>query len=97
MAYSDTKGVSKDSQTTSLFGAGFALTGVVISSVYTVWIGSYHRKLEMNSQQLLHSQSIVGAVMLGVVGIISGKIPVFSEFNTRMYWSVFMVSCREFS
>ncbi|CAI4219544.1 unnamed protein product [Parascedosporium putredinis] len=44
-------------KTTSPIGVFFAFSGVLASSLYTVWIGSYHRKLEMNSMQLLFNQA----------------------------------------
>ncbi|KAF2156463.1 hypothetical protein K461DRAFT_291377 [Myriangium duriaei CBS 260.36] len=91
MAYSDTKGAAATGgQTTSLFGAFFALTGVFISSIYTVWIGTYHRKLDMSSTQLLHSQSLLGGFMLAVAGVLSGKIPDFAAFDTRMWQMMFL-------
>jgi len=43
--------------TTSMIGVFFALSGVCASSVYTVLIGSYHKKLNMSSSQLLLNQA----------------------------------------
>ncbi|CAD0110766.1 unnamed protein product [Aureobasidium uvarum] len=53
-----------NTQSTSFMGVVFAMTGVVASSIYTVWIGYFHKKLELTSHQLLHNQSLCGAVML---------------------------------
>lgn len=50
--------------TTSTLGVIFAFTGIVASSLYTVWIASYHRKLQMTSMQLLFNQAPVSAFML---------------------------------
>ncbi|GAM85362.1 hypothetical protein ANO11243_033690 [Dothideomycetidae sp. 11243] len=89
MAYSDTKAAGRTGRSTSLFGAFFALTGVFVSSIYTVWIGSYHKKLEMTSTQLLHSQSLLGGAMLAVLGVLSGKIPDFAAFDAHLWQMVF--------
>ncbi|SPO02769.1 related to integral membrane protein [Cephalotrichum gorgonifer] len=51
-------------KTTSPLGIFFAFSGVFASSLYTVWIGSYHRKLEMNSMQLLFNQAPWSAFIL---------------------------------
>lgn len=51
-------------KTTSSLGVIFAFTGILASSLYTVWIASYHRKLQMSSMQLLFNQAPVSAVML---------------------------------
>ncbi|PNS21751.1 NADP-dependent alcohol dehydrogenase 7 [Sphaceloma murrayae] len=90
MAYSDTKNGGTQGNSTSLFGAAFALLGVVISSVYTVWIGTFHEKLDMNSTQLLHAQSPVGAGLLFVLGAISGKFPDFGSFDSTMWQCVLL-------
>ncbi|KAL7788276.1 triose-phosphate transporter family domain-containing protein [Trichoderma ceciliae] len=44
-------------KTTSAFGIVFAFAGIFASSLYTVWIAGYHRKLNMNSMQLLYLQA----------------------------------------
>lgn len=51
-------------ETTSSLGIVFAFTGVFASSLYTVWIGSYHTKLQMNSMQLLHNQAPIASLLL---------------------------------
>lgn len=51
-------------KTTSGLGVIFAFTGIFASSLYTVWIASYHRKLQMSSMQLLYNQAPVSAFML---------------------------------
>ncbi|RDA84251.1 hypothetical protein CP532_1982 [Ophiocordyceps camponoti-leonardi (nom. inval.)] len=51
-------------KTTSPLGIFFAMTGVLASSFYTVWIASYHRKLQMSSMQLLYSQAPIASLML---------------------------------
>lgn len=50
--------------TTSPLGVVFALVGILASSLYTVWIASYHKALQMNSMQLLYNQAPVASLML---------------------------------
>lgn len=51
-------------QKTSPAGVFFAFAGVMASSLYTVWIGTYHKKFSMNSMQLLFNQAPVSAFLL---------------------------------
>ncbi|KAF6839773.1 integral membrane protein [Colletotrichum plurivorum] len=51
-------------KTTSPLGVFFAFTGIFASSLYTVWIASYHRKLQMSSMQLLYNQAPIASFML---------------------------------
>ena len=50
--------------TTSPKGVVFAFTGVLASSMYTVWIAVYHRQYKLNSMQLLLNQAPVGVLLL---------------------------------
>ncbi|KAJ3508989.1 hypothetical protein NM208_g15733 [Fusarium decemcellulare] len=69
---------------TSQQGILFAFTGVFASSLYTVWIASHHRKLQMTSMQLLHNQApIASVILLYVIPFIDvfpdlGSVPVNS-------------------
>ncbi|WDK15406.1 triose-phosphate transporter [Colletotrichum graminicola] len=51
-------------KTTSTLGVFFAFAGIFASSLYTVWIASYHRKLQMSSMQLLYNQAPIASFML---------------------------------
>jgi solute carrier family 35, member E3 len=62
---------------TSILGIIFALSGVCASSLYTVLIGSYHKKLQMSSSQLLFNQAPISSVMLLVAVPIVDHIPNF--------------------
>ena len=53
-----------EAKTTSPIGVIFAFSGVFASSLYTVWIGVYHKKLSMSSMQLLFNQAPWSSVML---------------------------------
>ncbi|KAF3909365.1 hypothetical protein AA313_de0200592 [Arthrobotrys entomopaga] len=55
---------NKPTKTTSTAGIIFAFSGVIASSLYTVWIGTYHRKLNMSSMQLLFNQAPVSTFLL---------------------------------
>ena len=50
--------------TTSLVGVIFAFSGVLASSLYTVWVSSYQKALKLNSMQLLYNQAPIGGVLL---------------------------------
>lgn len=47
-----------------LLSAVVAFGSVFISGVYTVWVGTYQRKYEVNGFQLLYNQAPLGAVLL---------------------------------
>ncbi|RHZ64918.1 uncharacterized protein CDV56_106506 [Aspergillus thermomutatus] len=49
---------------TSSWGTVFALAGVCASSIYTVWIGQYHKKFQLNSMQLLLNQAPISTALL---------------------------------
>ncbi|KAL7930522.1 triose-phosphate transporter family domain-containing protein [Trichoderma chlorosporum] len=51
-------------KTTSALGVVFAFAGIFASSLYTVWIAGYHRKLNMNSMQLLYLQAPMACFLL---------------------------------
>lgn len=53
-----------DVRTTSSLGIVFAMSGIVASSVYTVWIGSYQTELKMSSMQLLYNQAPIASLLL---------------------------------
>ncbi|KDN69229.1 putative triose-phosphate transporter [Colletotrichum sublineola] len=65
VSYYDTLPVKDGNvKTTSTLGVFFAFTGIFASSLYTVWIASYHRKLQMSSMQLLYNQAPIASFML---------------------------------
>ncbi|KAG8671065.1 hypothetical protein FPOAC1_004302 [Fusarium poae] len=51
-------------KTTSQLGIVFALMGVVFSSLYTVWIAAFRKKLVISSMQLLLNQAPLSAFLL---------------------------------
>ncbi|KOS18910.1 Solute carrier family 35 member E3 [Escovopsis weberi] len=62
--YDSMPATDRNIQTTAPLGVVFAFAGILASSLYTVWIGSYHRKLNMNSMQLLYNQAPIASFML---------------------------------
>jgi solute carrier family 35, member E3 len=79
-------------KTTSGLGILFAFTGIFASSLYTVWIASYHKKLQMNSMQLLFNQAPVSAFMLLYVIPFVDTFPVWSEVPFNRWVMIMMVS-----
>lgn len=79
-------------KTTSGLGVMFAFTGIFASSLYTVWIGAYHRKLQMSSMQLLFNQAPVSAFMLLYVIPFVDTFPVWSEVPLNRWVMILIVS-----
>jgi solute carrier family 35 protein E3 len=76
--------------TTSTIGVIFALSGVCASSVYTVLIGSYHKKLNMNSSQLLFNQAPISSLMLLFVVPLVDSIPVLGDVPQYRWLMIIM-------
>ena len=65
VSYYDSKAPANPKVTsTSFVGVIFAFSGVLASSLYTVWVSSYQKSLKLNSMQLLYNQAPVGAILL---------------------------------
>lgn len=78
VSYYDTRPAEdKEAKTTSPIGVVFALGGVFASSLYTVWIGVYHKKLSMSSMQLLFNQAPWSSALLWAFIPIVDTIPKF--------------------
>lgn len=77
-------------KTTSSLGVIFAFTGIFASSLYTVWIASYHKKLQMNSMQLLFNQAPLAAFMLLYVIPFVDTFPVWTEVPVNRWVMIFM-------
>ncbi|KAK5663943.1 hypothetical protein OQA88_155 [Cercophora sp. LCS_1] len=78
-------------KTTSGLGVIFAFSGIFASSLYTVWIASYHRKLNMSSMQLLFNQAPVSAIMLLYVIPFVDTFPVWVEVPVNR-WMMILLS-----
>ncbi|KAK3375196.1 solute carrier family 35 member E3 [Podospora didyma] len=77
-------------KTTSSLGVMFAFMGIFASSLYTVWIASYHRKLKMSSMQLLFNQAPVSAIMLLYIIPFVDTFPVWAEVQRTRWLMIFM-------
>ncbi|KAH8683143.1 solute carrier family 35 member E3 [Tricladium varicosporioides] len=77
-------------KTTSTLGVIFAFSGIFASSLYTVWISSYHKKLQMNSMQLLFNQAPLAAFMLLYVIPFVDTFPVWTEVPVNRWIMILM-------
>lgn len=82
--------------TTTMLGVGFAFSGIAASSLYTVWIASYHDLLLMDSMQLLHNQAPVAAALLLLVIPFSDSLPRWEEVPARL-WALVLLVCMPLS
>ncbi|KAJ5504762.1 hypothetical protein N7463_007636, partial [Penicillium fimorum] len=62
--WSDSYSATNTATTTSSKGIICAFTGVIVSAFYTSLVGSYQKKLQVNSMQLLLNQAPMGASLL---------------------------------
>lgn len=92
VTYFDTLPVdsAKPVQTTTPAGVFFALSGILASSVYTVWIGTYHKKLGMSSMQLLFNQAPWSSAMLWVVAPFADSMPQWETVPSQMWFMICM-------
>ncbi|KAH6879996.1 hypothetical protein B0T10DRAFT_519575 [Thelonectria olida] len=78
-------------KTTSELGVIFALTGVFFSSLYTVWIAAFRRKLSVSSMQLLLNQAPVSAFLLLYFIPWIDTFPLVSEVHVS-HWIMILLS-----
>lgn len=78
--------------TTRPLGVFFAITGVVASSLYTVWIKFYHGKLECSSMQLLMNQAPISVVMMLYVIPFADDVTVWRDVGGGVYGLIGVVS-----
>lgn len=85
---------SKDAniKTTSELGVIFALIGVFCSSLYTVWIAAFRRKLNISSMQLLLNQAPISAFLLLYFIPWIDTFPVVSEVHVNRWILILLVS-----
>ncbi|KAK4190397.1 hypothetical protein QBC35DRAFT_378129 [Podospora australis] len=77
-------------KTTSSLGVIFAFLGILASSLYTVWIASYHRKLQMSSMQLLFNQAPLSAFMLLYVIPFVDTFPTWTKVPLNRWLMILM-------
>ncbi|XP_068937421.1 solute carrier family 35 member E3-like [Petaurus breviceps papuanus] len=76
----------------NFLGMVFAALGVVVTSLYQVWVGAKQHELQVNSMQLLYYQALMSSAMLLMVGPFFE--PVFGKGGILGPWSfsaLFMV------
>lgn len=92
VSYYDSLPASDDNvKTTSGLGVIFAFTGIFASSLYTVWIAGYRRKLQMSSMQLLYSQAPISAILLLYVIPFVDTFPDWAEVPFSKWTLIFLV------
>ncbi|KAI1816037.1 TPT-domain-containing protein [Poronia punctata] len=77
-------------KTTSSMGVAFAFCGIFASSLYTVWIKSYQRKLQISSMQLLLNQAPVSGFLLLYVIPFVDTFPMWSEVPVNRWLMILM-------
>ncbi|KAI8634783.1 integral membrane protein [Xylariaceae sp. FL1651] len=77
-------------KTTSSLGVIFAFSGIFASSLYTVWIKSYQRKLQISSMQLLFNQAPVSAFLLLYAIPFIDTFPTWSEVPVNRWLMILM-------
>lgn len=87
--YYDALSVTSE-RTTSIYGVVFALAGVTVSCVYTIWIGTFAKKYQVSSMQLLYNQAPWSVLLLLICVPFSDTIPVFSEVSNNAWILVLM-------
>ena len=78
-------------ETTSVTGVAFALLGVLASSLYTVWIASYHQRLQMSSMQLLYNQAPIACFMLLLAIPFVDRLPEWSQVPLNLWLMIIFV------
>ncbi|KAI0382848.1 integral membrane protein [Hypomontagnella monticulosa] len=82
--------INANIKTTSSLGVLFAFSGIFASSLYTVWIKSYQRKLQVSSMQLLFNQAPVSAFLLLYAIPFIDTFPVWTEVPTARWLMILM-------
>ncbi|XP_062587709.1 solute carrier family 35 member E3-like [Saccostrea cucullata] len=71
----------------NLLGIFYASIGVLVTSLYQVWVGEKQHELQINSMQLLYYQAPLSAFLLMfVIPIIDG--PVYSIHGAMGHWEI---------
>ena len=68
-----------------------AIGSVTVSGIYTIWIGTYQRKYEVNGFQLLYNQAPLGGVLLLYVVPWTDKFPALDQTPAVM-WGMILLS-----
>lgn len=77
---------------TSFLGVFFAFTGVLATSIYTVWIKVFHDRFQMNSMQLLSNTAPCGVVLLLYLVPFSDTFPAWTEVSGGKWIMILLAS-----
>lgn len=77
---------------TSPVGAIFAFSGVLASSIYTILIGSCHKKLDCTSQQLLLNQAPLSVLLMLYIIPFSDDVTIWSTTPMPVWVLLILVS-----
>lgn len=95
VSYYDSRPTSNTTiKTTSQLGVMFAFLGVFFSSLYTVWISAFRRRLNMTSMQLLFNQAPISAFMLLYVIPFVDTFPVWGDVSLNRWVLILLVSAQ---
>jgi solute carrier family 35 protein E3 len=88
----DSRSATNTAVTTSPRGVVCAITGVLASALYTALVGSYQKRLQTNSMQLLLNQAPVSATMLLCMVPFLDTPPATTALSPSLYIAVLAVS-----
>ncbi|KAI9816924.1 MAG: hypothetical protein M1827_001569 [Pycnora praestabilis] len=86
--YDSLPAASASIKTTSTAGVMFAFSGVVASSLYTVWISTSHKKFQTNSMQLLYNQAPISAFLLMFAIPFTDVLPGWHEVPQEKFFMI---------
>lgn len=93
VTYYDTQaGHSSGVETTTSAGVFFAFSGVIASSLYTVWISTFQKKLGLNSMQLLLNAAPSSAFLLLYFIPFTDHAPEWTNVRLNAYILILLVS-----
>lgn len=90
--YETSGGSSSGVETTSSVGVFFAFSGVIASSLYTVWISTFQKKLGLNSMQLLLNAAPSSAFLLLYFIPFTDTPPQWTSVKLDAYVLILLVS-----
>ena len=82
----------KEHKGTSFLGVFFAFAGVFASSIYTVWIATYHKLLECTSMQLLLNQAPISVLIMLYIIPFSDDITIWNATPLQIWLLILCVS-----
>ena len=82
----------------NFIGTVFALAGVIVTSLYQIWVGTKQKDLAVNSMQLLYYQAPISAVMLvPCIPILDDMTALLNyELSVEVIFTIFISACLAF-